>query len=128
MASPPGALRSVSPSTGRAISGIRGLEELTVYGSKSFDDDAAWISQINSLRRLDHLGDNVTSSGIAKLADLHHLESLALPGDGVNGDAIKSLVQMKALKTLHCNHISPGGKKRLETERPDLKVTFGFCY
>jgi Leucine-rich repeat (LRR) protein len=122
-------LGSLSSSTGRAISEIRGLESLVVHNSKSFDDDATWISQIKSLRGLNHLGDNASNSGIAKLGQLPHLKFLALWSDRVKDDAIDSFVEMKALKRLdlNCHHISPAGKKRLENERPDLKVSFGNC-
>ena len=122
-------LGSLSSSTGRAISEIRGLESLVVHSSKSFDDDAVWISQIKSLRGLNHSGDNASSSGIAKLVQLPHLKSLVLWSDGVKDVSLDSFVQMKTLKrlNLNCHHISPAGKKRLERERPDLKVSFGNC-
>jgi len=120
--------RSIPPSTGRAISELRGLEELCVFNSRSFDDDAVWISQINSLRRLTHMGDKVSASGIARLTKLPHLEALTLPSDGGKGDAIDSFVQMKALKTLDCLLISATGRARLEREHPDLKIALRDSY
>ena len=77
-----------------------------------------------------HSGESVSSAGIAKLNQLPHLEELTLHGDDFRDDTIDALVQMKALKTLKltCEHLSQAGMKRLERERPDLKVTYGMCY
>lgn len=127
-------LDAVTASTGRAISELRGLEALGVHDSKSFDADAVWISQITSLKRLSHSvfhsGESVSSAGIVKLNQLPHLEELTFHGDDFRDDTIDALVQMKTLKKLEltCDHLSPAGMKRLETERPDLKVTYGNCY
>jgi len=121
---------SIPPEIGMAISDLRGLEELRVHGSEFFDNDAAWMSQIPSLRRLAHFGNHISSAGIAKLTQLRQLEELEFYSDDVKDDAVNSFVEMKTLKTLKlsCDHLSQTGMSRLKRERPDLKVTYGNCY
>lgn len=81
---------SIPPEIGRAISQMSGLEELRVHGSDSFNEDAAWISQITSLQRLYYYapGKRDMSSGIALLTKLPHLEDLEFYSDGVMDGAV----------------------------------------
>ncbi|MBC7851999.1 MAG: hypothetical protein IAF94_01045 [Pirellulaceae bacterium] len=117
----------------QAISDLSHLESLSIRGRPdSFNEAAARVSRITSLRRIDYYNGSTKSidDGIAQLVALPHLEHLEFYCDGVTDKAVDSFVQMKALKTLKltCDHLSPAGTKRLEKERPDLKVTFGMCY
>ena len=130
-------LDSISPETGRAISELRGLKMLVVTDSDFFNDDAAWISQIASLRELHYYfeGKQNWSSGFARLRQLPHLETLSLSGLGIMDEDIDHFVQMKSLKTLKLGYdngkgtgIQPADIKRLEKERPDLKVTLNGIY
>jgi hypothetical protein len=106
----------------RAISQIRSLEDLTLYGAYcSFTDEG--LRDIGSLKRLRFLRFNLgnginefTDEGVAQLSSLDQLETLSVRGGKISDRGLGELTKLSRLKELRISagSLTPTGIRDFE--------------
>lgn len=84
---------------------------LAVSDTSLGNDDLAWMSALDALRRLDLSNTSVSDAGLWELSSLKHLNTLSLHGTGVTGDGLAALTVLSQLTALALDkeQLSPAG-------------------
>jgi hypothetical protein len=87
--------------TGKYVSLLTGLKELSASDTEAGDDFAHYIVPLQNLECLDLNRTQITDKGLEDIAKLKNLKILSLTSDRLTDKGIANLAKLKSLKSLH---------------------------
>ena len=107
-----------------AIGALRGLEWLSLTGTRVTDAGVKELAGLRQLRRFSAKETLLTDNALVTLAELPNLTWLSLAGTRVSDDGLRSLAQIPSLKMLSVarTDVTVDGATWWWTKRPDVEL------